>query len=305
MNPTRKTPEQFIFESDGVEYLKLCLDITLYFVGSVFDHVEGILDFYEQSLEIIRKDIVQYETGTMSTPKPVKGDTFSLLPFWLTNPKAKQDILMLRLDNSMAPDDAADRGFVMVAIEDDHAGALRLVLNREFIDESVSPLVEVAKSLARKLSFSSGHCGYSLNWNNNGDLAHAAKGEIAVLSQRYPGIDIPDLDGDLVVIKSGLKCINWLTFLNKEYCERLGGSKKLHESLGKDIALHSLSNGVIIQAGPRPDIGDVNRRSRLPLYKKVGSVVSSLRAKGHPEFIPTVTTYDEEATEKWLARFDS
>ena len=123
-----------------------------------------------------------------------------------------------------------------------------------------------------------------------------------MLSQRYPGIDIPDLDGDLYVIKNGIKCVNWLTFLNKAYCDRLGGVEGMHKSLGGDIMVHLLANGVIIQAGPRPEIGDVNRRARLPLYRKVGRVLASLRAKDHPPFIPSA---DDDATEKWLGRFDS
>ena len=65
----------------------------------------------------------------------------------------------------------------------------------------------------------------------------------------------------------------------------------------------SLTNGVVIQAGPRPETGDVNRRQTLPLYHNVGKAVAKLRVNEHLPFIPDPK--DEQATEKWLARFDS
>ena len=51
--------------------LKLCLDVTLYWTGSAFDHVDGIVDFYNQSMEIIGKNVTFYRTETMKSARPV------------------------------------------------------------------------------------------------------------------------------------------------------------------------------------------------------------------------------------------
>jgi hypothetical protein len=296
--------EGFVFQQDGVDYLKFCVDVTLCFVGSLSTHTEGVLDFYDQALSIIKGDIVQYETGTMSKPRRIKPDTFDMLPLWVNDSKSKRDMMQLRLDNSKGPDAAADRAFQFAYFDHYKAGGLRLVLPAAFVDESASSLASLAKSLARRLSFSSGLGGYSLNWNKLGELAHEASKEIAVISRRYPGIDVPDLTGDIRVMPKGIKCVNWLTFLNGDLVENLGGSERLSQALKGDIVYDALPNGVVIQAGPRPETGDVNRRQMLPLYHAVGKAVANVRAKEHLPFIPDPKDPDS-ATSTWLARFDS
>lgn len=303
MASRQKTGEGFVYEQDGVVYLKLCVDVTLYFVGSLSDHAPGILDFYQQALTIIKPEIVQYETGTMSRPKRVKADTFDMLPLWLSDSKAKRDMMQLRLDNSTGPDSAADQAFQFVYFEYDKAGALRLVLPASFVEKGAKPLADLARTLARKLKFSSGLGGYSLNWNHNGDFDSDATGDIAVISQRYRGIDIPDVGSDVGVISQGIKCVNWLTFLGHEYVDRLGGIERLKKALGKEIMCDPVSDGIIIQAGPQPETGDVNRRQTLPLYHSVGKSVAKVRIQQHNAFIPGKDA--DQATAKWLARFDS
>ena len=303
MAQSAKSREDFIFQKDGVDYLKLCVDVTLYFVGSLPEHAAGIQDFYEQAMDIIKPEIAQYETGTMSKPKQVKADTFDMLPLWVNSPKAKQDMMQLRLDNSSGPDSAADRAFQFAYFEYDKAGAVRLVLPASFVEESPKPLVDLARSLARKFKIFSGLGGYSLNWNKIGELADEANKDIYVISQRYPGIDIPDLGGDLEVISQGIKCVNWLTFLGAEYVDKLGGIERL-KALDKEIVWDRVSDGIVIQAGPQPETGDVNRRLTLPLYHKVGKGVAKLRVKQHIAFIPSQNDADQ-ATSKWLARFNS
>lgn len=296
---------ELVFRNKGIVYLTLCLDLTLYFVGPASERVDGILEFYEQSLEILKKDIVQYETGTMSRPRPVKSDTFSILPLWLKNPKAMQEMMMMRLDNSITADSAADKAFQFVYFDPFKAGALRLVLPIAFIGRTVSTFVDLAKSLAGKVGFSSGLGGYSLNWNRLGDFAHDAKKEIMVISRRYPGIDIPDLTGDVRVVGNGIKCVNWLTFLSSNYMSRLGGVEGLRSILDSETELRFVQDGLMIQAGPQPEIGDVNRHAALPFYHKVGHALRTLRAKDHFPFVPSESSDANTATQEWLARFDS
>src|SRR5215471_4989016 len=295
--------ERFVFQKDGVDYLKLCVDVTLYFVGPLSAHSEGIQDFYGQALSVIKRDIVQYETGTMSKPRRIKADTFDMLPLWVTDSKSKQDMMQLRLDNSIGPDSAADRAFQFVYFDYYKTGGVRLVLPAAFVNESATPLASLAQTLPRKLMFSSGLGGYSLNWNKLGEFANDAKKDIYLVSRRYPGVDVPDLAGDIRVISKGPKCVNWLTFLDGSHVERLGGIERLRKELDKEVVSTSVTNGMMIQAGPRPESGDVNRRQMLPLYHNVGRAVAKIRAKDHLPFIPDPR--DEQGTEKWLARFDS
>jgi len=304
MSSASEPQSEFVFQKDGVDYLKLCLEVTVYWAGSIYDRVDGILDFYEQSLGLLKKDLRQYLT--MGVPRRIKKDTFEILPLWLTKPKARHDIITITLDGATTRDGASDRAFILRAIEPNKVGLLRLVLPVDFIVASATPFLELAKSLVRNLDFSFGHAGFSFNWNDLGNLSHKAELELYPVGRRHPGIDLPNLNGMLFVIPKGIKCINWLTFLNAEYCERLGGLAQLREDLGKDINVHVLPKGVMIQAGERPEIGDVNRRRRLPRYRKVGKVLTPLRSPTHPPFLKVGGLIaDDDATQEWLARFDS
>jgi hypothetical protein len=305
MSRTGTLPGALEFQEDGIPYLRLCADITVYWEGSVFERVEGVLDFYGQAIELIREHLTFYGTETTKLPRKVDEEALGLLPFWLTKTRSRRTWYMLDLESGSTPDAASDWALTFRALEDDEVGAMRLVLPTGDLDGDPGPFVELVKALTRSLDLASGHAGYAVSYVKLGDLAYKAEAVLYPLGRRHPGIDLPDLFGTLDVISEGIKCINWLTLLSPDLCERLGGLETLVEELGEEIAIHPLATGVMIQAGPRAEIGDVNRGSRLPLYHQVGRVLAPIRAPDHPPFLkrgPLV--YDEDATERWLGRFD-
>jgi hypothetical protein len=297
--------EQFHFQKNGTDYLKLCLDVTVYWVGSVFDRVEGVLDFYQQSMEFLRDHTRFYVTETMGDAEPVRDDTAELLPFWLRTPH-RRDIYILRLESAPNPHASSDRAFEFRALEfhDPPRGALRLVLPPDLVGESASPFVERARKLVRRLRFSSGHGGYAINWNKLGLLRTEAKSKLPFIAGRFPGVDLDDASAALYAIPNGIKRVNWLTLLNPECCDRFGGVDALRTALGDDVPVYTLENGALIQAGPRPLLGDTNRQEALPHYHRVGRVLAPLRSPSHPAFIREGVVPSEELTEQWLAWFD-
>ena len=289
------------------DYLKVVLDVTVYWVGSVFDHSEAILDFYKKSLLEIGNDITFYETETMGGAKPVENDTLDLVPFWLQGTKTKRSIYSLFLESGSAPNLPSQKAFTLRAWEfkEQPVGAVRLILPVSFIQESTEPFIGLVKSLTNELEFLSGHCGYAVNWNETGDFANDAQKKIFLLSQRYLGIDLSSLTTTLCAISNGIKCANWLTLINNDYCERLGGLSELQQSLDQSIVLHPLKHGLMFQAGPRPETGDVNRFQNVPAYHELGRILAPIRTQSHGGFIVHGEDYyDEDATKKWLGRFD-
>jgi hypothetical protein len=96
-----------------------------------------------------------------------------------------------------------------------------------------------------------------------------------------------------------------LTFLSRDYCNRLGGVSVLRKQFEATVVIHDAKDGVMIQAGPAPDIGDVNRQKNLPIYQQVGRALAPIRCKEHPPLFGPRGLADQEATDKWLSRFDS
>jgi hypothetical protein len=299
-----ETVDTFTFKRDGFIYLVLCLDITLYWTGPLLKHKKEILNFYNRGMEIIGKDLKFYCTETMRRYREITAETMDLLPFWLTEPNARRDVYVLRMSGALNKEETSDRAFFFRANEVKKRGALRLVLPTSFIQSSSDTLRELTRELACNFDFASGHAGYSFNLSDDITLGFYAHSELYRLGMRYPGIDIPSLTTSIFVINDGIKCINWLTLVGKRHLDRLGSIPDLSKMLGDQVLIEEFPHGVMFQAGSAPEIGDVNRHKILPLYHKVGSVLSIVRATEHPPFIFRGKLADEDATQEWLSRFD-
>lgn len=121
---------------------------------------------------------------------------------------------------------------------------------------------------------------------------------------RFVGLDYDT--GDLVYEPNGatyLRPPNWLTLLHPTFVERLGGRPAFQalERLGLGIELHDWPEGILIQAGPRPLLGDVNAGESVEPYRAVSRLLRPLRAPGPFSWINVRP--DSEADE-WHARFD-
>lgn len=293
------------FKHEGLTYLILCLDITLYWSGSVFEFKKEILNFYTRSMEIVGKDLKFYCTETMRAYRKITAETMDLLPFWLTEPNARRDMYILRMNGALHPEATSDKAFFFRAIESKKRGALRLVLPTSLIQSSPDTLRELTRALALNFNFDSGHAGYCFNWSDDITLGFYARSKLFHLGMRYPGIDIPSMATTLFIVPDGIKGINWLTLVGTKHLERLGSLENLCKMLGDQILVDNLVHGVMFQAGPAPETGDVNRHHVLPLYHRVGRVLSRIRATEHPPFIIRGKLADDDATQEWLSRFDS
>ena len=265
--------QQLHFEEEGTEYLTLGLEVTVYWVGSIFDRVEGVLDFYYQSLDLLlyRDHVRFYLTETMKNTEPVRSDTTELLPLWLRSPR--RDIYILRLESGANPHASSNRAFEFaLEFQDPPRGALRLVLPADVIDKSADQFVELAARLVRKLPFSSGHGGYAINWNKLGRFRTEAKRKLPFIAFRFPGVDLGDASAALLC-RSERHPINWLTFFGPGIL-RPPLAESLRAVLGEGISVYSLENGVLIQAGAYPLLGDTNRQEDLPYYHRVGQVMA-------------------------------
>jgi hypothetical protein len=298
--------EKLAYSEEGEEdsiYMKPCLDITLYWCGSLFDRSDDILKFYQQCLEVLGGSLRYFSTETMTEFRPLKKDTLDLLPFWLRGTKSRRDIYMLFLESGLSPDRPSDRAFALNAIPD--KGYMRLILPTSFISGSAVPYVDLARNIGQMVSCDFGHGGFAINWDHPGNDQRGVLRVMNSIAHRYPGLDMSYPFSTKYIACKGIKCVNWLTFLNTDYCDRLGGLPALRERLDKNVMIHDAKNGVMIQAGAVPEIGDVNRQEHLPIYHEVGKALAPIRCREHPPLFGPRGFADKEATERWLSRFDS
>jgi len=291
------------YQEEGFVYVRPCLDIALFWSGSVFEQGNGIIKFYEQCLDVLGGSFVYFRTETMTRSRPLKKDTLGLLPFWLSGTNSRRDVYMLFLESGSAPDEPSDRAFALNATPG--KGYVRLMLPTTFISESLSPYLDLARSLVRTVLYDFGHGGFAINWNHLGNNKRRVLRVMNSLANRYPGLDMSHPFCTKYIASRGIKCVNWLTFLNADYRDRLGGLHALKKTFDKNVVIYDANNnGVMIQAGPSPAIGDVNRQNNLPIYHQVGKELASIRCREHPPIFGPGGFADKEVTEKWLSRFD-
>ena len=123
------------------------------------------------------------------------------------------------------------------------------------------------------------------------------------MARRFPGLEVDHPLSHVLFLKQGIKGVNWLTILGDQWVEQLGGVAALKVELGEPFTVHEYPGGVMIQAGPKPQLGDVNRQQEIPEYRELARVLKSIRIQEHRRFQER-TGFDPEKTLEWLARFD-
>lgn len=130
--------------------------------------------------------------------------------------------------------------------------------------------------------------------------------------KRFIGLDYPDLSLWRVRSEAAatpvIRSINWLSLIDDERLRLIGGLDKTRAVLGPECPIHPYDGGIIIQAGPEPRIGDINRGEALDAYRSVANVLKPLRfedfgRRGIFENLPPPLD-DRDETLAWLRRFD-
>lgn len=185
--------------------------------------------------------------------------------------------------------------------------ALEFSLPMLYVEEHPTTFQRLFTAFARLLKVEHGFGGYAFNLspvrkeaNEPTEAAFAAKAN---------GIDVGNnlILGDRVA--KGIKTVGWLTAINQTMLQKLGGITTLYSELPHDwFALYDYGNGVVIQAGPKPDGAVVEVDPKPATYALPNHLFKELRVPeikslhhgskdGEPRIVGA-------AAEDWLKRFD-
>ena len=108
--------------------------------------------------------------------------------------------------------------------------------------------------------------------------------------------------------RKGIKTVSWLTAVNHEMIERVGGLSTIRSELPMDwFALYDHGTGIVIQAGPKPEAAPVDvdpKPARLVLPNNLFRAVRAPEVSLHfnsQNGEPRLTGW---SAERWLKRFD-
>lgn len=162
-------------------------------------------------------------------------------------------------------------------------------------------------------SFVSGHAGFGIAaYETVGErpLQQQMNAALASALSRHPGLNFEKkgwVGVHLLKYWPGhpwflprIKRVNWLTFVRNLMLDELcSGTETVKTALAaqEGVVLHDLGDGLIIQAGDAPAIGDVTKGDTLPVYRHVAQVLASARI---PQIKQIGRIFTNDIANAWL-----
>ncbi|MFP5393448.1 MAG: type VI immunity family protein, partial [Gammaproteobacteria bacterium] len=190
-------------------------------------------------------------------------------------------------------------------------GALAFSFPALFVEENPTAFQDLFVKFSRLLRVVHGHAGFAFNLSLPREEQNEATE--AFMTTLMNGIDA----GNAAVIggrgKSGIrehiKSVGWLTAVNHALLDKVGGLFALHSELPADwFAKYDYGDGIVVQAGPKPEIADVNIDPLPALFVLPNMAFKEVRIEkietlhypsqhGEPRLVGW-------AAEQWIRRFD-
>lgn len=158
----------------------------------------------------------------------------------------------------------------------------------------------------KRLSPYHGYGGLGLIRSVYTGAARRAEPLLYPLLKRFPGFEIDMPHFHTLDCIDGIKGINWLTILSDAFLQQLGGQAALQSQLDDDFLFYDYLNGTMIQAGPFPQIGDIEQNNIPTHYQKIYRLVKSVQTDKLTHIVVDVPegVDAEEFTKWWLRRFE-
>ncbi|MBB5018718.1 hypothetical protein HNQ59_002011 [Chitinivorax tropicus] len=170
------------------------------------------------------------------------------------------------------------------------------------LDEQPTLMIQLFLSFCRKLKPFSGYAGFGLNVSVT--KGYENQRMEYYLSQQMNGLDVGCVWGEL---PDGIKTVSWLTVVNQTIRDEFGTLMNWRSELPPLwYAFYDYGAGMVIQAGPRPEVAPVATDPKPPAYVLVNHCLQPYRAPLAKSFHAggDDMAFDCIATQEWLRRFD-
>jgi len=285
----------------GIELMVLCT-APLSQLRSAYASIYGRL------LPRLAPHMKLWHDNVMNGMETVDQNALALLPNWLNDKLAPEtDLFGIHLQAGIPERNPTPPSFDFFyhGLDPEHPrSGFRVVFPAIEADDPERLLSMVHKTVAG-VPLLYGFCGYALAWNPMfPEVTRAFQGWGMAKLKRHPGLGHGDLLPFVIHAGAGVLSVGWLSLLGQDYTARLGGLDAISNRAADGVLAYRLGqDGVILRAGERPEIGDVNRRDRLPTYQALGHLVDPLRVDD--DLIDKINLIVLRGEEKrdWLLRF--
>jgi len=152
-----------------------------------------------------------------------------------------------------------------------------------------------------------GYGGFTLVRSIDPAYAELAEPDLYAIVGRFPGLEIDAPAAHMRWCRDGFKSVNWLTVLGDALLDRLGGAEALRAAWAADpsIGTTRYDAGLIVQAGPYPQLGDAEQEQVPEAYRRVYRAVKAVQADCRDIVMRTPPGVDALAFARtWMQRFD-
>ncbi|MCK5267927.1 MAG: DUF3396 domain-containing protein [Spirochaetes bacterium] len=293
---------QFRLIKDQCIVVTNCIEVAVYTEKPFFDAGQGVVQFYESFIKFFGKEITFYGTQNLPCVKPINKKALEMVQFWFAHKPWRRAHYGLRLYSGLHETDARLPAFEMFgSTTSRHAGYLRMALPVEIISHGTKKFLDIVREAIGKFQWLSGYAGYSFYWLPRYLSTLKQVGQyIGPKLLRHPGFNMGD---PMYFKKFALDSVlgaNWLTLLSSKFCDKLGGFDEMKKKVSPKIDIQELEAGILLIAGEKPEIGDINKGKFLPTYQEISNLLLPIRAKK----LRPLTGLTSENTLRWLERFD-
>jgi hypothetical protein len=289
--------------------VKLCIGLvcTVYFrKGNDKAQREKVISCFEQYQKEIGEKLIWGRHPTSGLPKKVAGSDVANLRKWV--PKvALEEPLDLIFHGGQDVDDAnhySVRALVQ-QLYPDYISYFSVALPLSWVaSKPQGAFTQLVVDFSDKLKAFHGYAGLGIIIHGNDYRNPEIIKNVRVFATRFKGLEVDFPHNHARNTEHAIKGVNWLTVLQDCWFEKLGGVEKLKSEIGSDFVFHAYTGGQVIQAGPHPQFGDVNRAQELPLYKELSSALKPIRVQDYPWSFAGGRQFTKEQAQQWLARFD-
>ena len=294
----------------GTRVAALAFGITFYSVPPLSKMGKEVLEIFDKFLKLVPAENLKfYSTENMTKHKPANERTLAMLKTWLKPGAPPREYVCVDLKDGAKYNDTPKRKFEVYGTEPSakdfhkkHASTVSMTFPPEWGWERTDEMLGLVREVADLLPFQSGHAGFVFEVSPYQE--RIADTHAYATSMRHRGVDIDNTIRNRITVKDDGVRMNWLTLLSPARVEEAGGEKSLRKALPSPVELIPLKKGLMIKAGPRPELGDTNRREFLPAYQAVFAALKPLLEKTAGRTPPLMLSDMDfkERTLKWALR---
>jgi hypothetical protein len=282
-----------------------CVEIVLFSSGTLKEIAPDLSRLIHSFLEIFGSGIRLYNIASDSTMRPASDQAFRQLVDTRAMLDSKEETYGMEAHSGSNENEAIPPAFDFFYDGSEpkiphmyFRGVVETSLAIDLVDELFNDI----QRLVNGFPFLHGYAGYSFYWRTLNPLIHEhVTSALGPILKRYPGFGYGNPMEFSEIALDGIIAVSWLTMLGEIAIKKLGGAAELKKALPAKVQVAEIDSRIILRLGDKPEIGDRNRKESLPIYGKVGRILSAAKAPSDEVWVDGLDP--EEEMEAWFDRF--